>query len=171
MCAFAHPCRRPPLCILSTYSAQVEAFDNVVMIGGMTLGAARRTAPHAENDILVTCRKYVRGFNDWRLCAVFLATRMHQPELVHRRPTTILLHLRLPFLLHVHGREMTGGVTLGVARSPSFNSHAQTVYATRGDWKVHRVGQWLQPQQEAVAFWLHPSSPIDRLLVDNENAM
>ena len=58
-----------PLCILSTYSAQVEAFDNVVLIGGMTLGAARRTAPHAENDILVTCRKYVRGFNDWRLCA------------------------------------------------------------------------------------------------------
>ena len=48
-----------------------------------------------------------------------------------------------------------------------FNSHAQSLYAARGDWKVNGVGQWLQPQQEAVTFFLHPASPIKRMLVDH----
>ena len=34
--------------------------------------------------------------------------------------------------------------------SLGFNSHAQTVYAARRDWKVHGVGPWLQPQQAAA---------------------
>lgn len=35
-------------------------------------------------DILVTCRKYVTGYDEWRVCAIFLATRVSQPEFLQQ---------------------------------------------------------------------------------------
>merc|ERR1719197_2382980 len=35
-------------------------------------------------DIIVTCKKYVTGYDEWRICAVFLATRISQPEFLQQ---------------------------------------------------------------------------------------
>ena len=35
-------------------------------------------------DIIVTCRKYVTGYDEWRLCAIFLLTRLSQPEILQQ---------------------------------------------------------------------------------------
>lgn len=35
-------------------------------------------------DIIVTCKKYVTGYDEWRICAIFLMARLNQPEFLQQ---------------------------------------------------------------------------------------
>ena len=50
----------------------------------MTEHQANKGATPGECDILVTCRKYVTGYDEWRIAAIFLAGRINQPEFLQQ---------------------------------------------------------------------------------------
>jgi hypothetical protein len=74
-----------PFCIGAFFSGRVEK-------KGKVKGEEKWISEYEANDgvgvvdcdIIVTCRKYVTGYDEWRVCAVFLATRLQQPEFLQQ---------------------------------------------------------------------------------------